>query len=393
MQTGASASSNNNGAAEGGGYVPKYSNGPVKNNLNKKRPNPSQRALQKPEMAKGLEKELSDLPEPSEKNLKKAAEMLEEMLSKGGPEMEKELENLRTSAAELREEMRREDAGGPQLPQGKAGSGPQLPPKSGPQIPPEFAFGPQLPPELGGPDPKGQFTGNPDWAKLMQEEALIDPEVAEMIEGCDGDAKKIYAKVKARFETRSEEIMRESQGRSEGMKVEFREFDPVNLWIWLELYEYPMENERKLLEEVIDAWYTLGHLGGYNTLNFQVSEQGEGVSYMKYDVKEGVDNSQYALFHNMEEVEYKANWARFWVDMGTSDEISLDILINSLLQMSREYVGIKSCVIGGINEDWKEDTERKHADGDLLMRLGHPGLGGKRQQSMEDDFFTDMPPM
>jgi hypothetical protein len=46
MQTGASASSNNNGAAEGGGYVPKYSNGPVKNNLNKKRPNPSQRALQ-----------------------------------------------------------------------------------------------------------------------------------------------------------------------------------------------------------------------------------------------------------------------------------------------------------------------------------------------------------
>jgi hypothetical protein len=31
-----------------------------------------------------------------------------------------------------------------------------------------------------------------------------------------------------------------------------------------------MENERKLLEEVIDAWYTLGHLGGYNTLNFQV---------------------------------------------------------------------------------------------------------------------------
>jgi hypothetical protein len=217
-----------------------------------------------PEMAKGLEKELSDLPEPSEKNLKKAAEMLEEMLSKGGPEMEKELENLRTSAAELREEMRREDAGGPQLPQGKAGSGPQLPPKSGPQIPPEFAFGPQLPPELGGPDPKGQFTGNPDWAKLMQEEALIDPEVAEMIEGCDGDAKKIYAKVKARFETRSEEIMRESQGtrpqpitqhprlpwpflqaathgaeerrtgcagRSEGMKVEFREFDPVNLWV------------------------------------------------------------------------------------------------------------------------------------------------------------------
>ena len=175
---------------------------------------------------------------------------------------------------------------------------------------------------------------------------------------------------------------------------------------------------------MIDAWYTLGHLGGFNTLNMQVpprppppppfararlcvpvhsiqprsrlirrtslfrvlgrltpahasscgavrqvTEQGEGVSYMNYDVKEGVQTSEFALFHNMEEVEYKANWARFWVDMGTADEMALDILINSLMQLSREYVGIKSAIIGGINEDWKEDTEGKQG-GDLLMRLG-----------------------
>lgn len=56
------------------------------------------------------------------------------------------------------------------------------------------------------------FTGTPDWAKLLQEEALHDEDVAKMIEGCDGDPKKIYAQIKQRFDARSEEIMRESAG-------------------------------------------------------------------------------------------------------------------------------------------------------------------------------------
>jgi hypothetical protein len=42
------------------------------------------------------------------------------------------------------------------------------------------------------------------------------------------------------------------------------------LQVWLELYEYPIDNERKLLEEVVDSWFTLGHLGGFNCLNLQV---------------------------------------------------------------------------------------------------------------------------
>jgi hypothetical protein len=55
--------------------------------------------------------------------------------------------------------------------------------------------------------------------------------------------------------------------------------------------------------------------------------------------------------------------------MGTADELSVDILINSLTQLSREYVGIKQLVVGGINDDWSEGTERK-AGGDLFYRLG-----------------------
>ena len=34
--------------------------------------------------------------------------------------------------------------------------------------------------------------------------------------------------------------------------------------------------------------------------------------------------------HNVGELEYNGDWARCWVDLGTCDAISIDILINTL---------------------------------------------------------------
>ena len=39
-------------------------------------------------------------------------------------------------------------------------------------------------------------------------------------------------------------------------------------------------------------------------------------------------------------------------DLGTGDEVGLDILVNTLQGCSEEYVGIKQLIIGGVNEDW-----------------------------------------
>ena len=65
-----------------------------------------------------------------------------------------------------------------------------------------------------------------------------------------------------------------------------------------------------------------------------------------------------APMHNMAEFEYEGTWARCWFDLGTSDLISLDILINSLSQLSREYVNIRRLIIGGENEDWQISSRR-----------------------------------
>lgn len=135
------------------------------------------------------------------------------------------------------------------------------------------------------------------------------------------------------------------------MHVEFREFDPFNLWLWLEFSTIPSLQEKQYLEEVFDSWFFLGKLGGFNAENLQVQEVGLDLSYMDYD-QAAADRSLMALMHNMGELEYQGVWARCWFDLGTSDAIALDVLINALQQLSQDYVGLERLIVGGQNEDW-----------------------------------------
>ncbi|MEB3336629.1 MAG: DUF3531 family protein, partial [Leptolyngbyaceae bacterium] len=105
------------------------------------------------------------------------------------------------------------------------------------------------------------------------------------------------------------------------MDVQFREFDPFDVWIWLEFSTVPSEREKQYVEEVFNSWFFLGKLGGFNAENLQVQEVGLEISYMDYnqDLAEG---SFMALMHNMGEMEYQGCTARCWFDLGTSDAIA-----------------------------------------------------------------------
>jgi hypothetical protein len=141
------------------------------------------------------------------------------------------------------------------------------------------------------------------------------------------------------------------------MEIKFREFDPFDLWFWIEFENVPSEMEKKYLEEVFNSWFYLGKLGGFNAENLQVQERGIDLSYMNYDL-EIANNSLMSPMHNMGDFEYLGRWGRCWFDLGTSDLIALDILINALRQLNREYVMIKQLIIGGENEDWKVEDLR-----------------------------------
>lgn len=142
------------------------------------------------------------------------------------------------------------------------------------------------------------------------------------------------------------------------MKVEFREFNQFNLWFWIQFSTVPSDVEKQYVEEVFQSWFFLGKLGAFNAENLQVQEEGLDLSYMQYD-EQSADNSLMALMHNMGQFEYLGTWARCWFDLGTSDAIALDILINALKQLSREVVTIELLYIGGENEDWiiEEDDD------------------------------------
>ena len=135
------------------------------------------------------------------------------------------------------------------------------------------------------------------------------------------------------------------------MEVQFREFNPFNVWIWLEFESVPAPMERQYLEEVFNSWFYLGKLGGFNAENLQVQDMGVEISYMEYNTKVS-DEMMMAPMHKMAEFEYEGVWGRCWFDLGTSDLIALDVLINALTQLGQELIVIKKLIIGGENEDW-----------------------------------------
>ena len=142
------------------------------------------------------------------------------------------------------------------------------------------------------------------------------------------------------------------------MEVQFREFNPFDLWIWLEFETAPSPMEQQYIEEVFNSWFYLGKLGGFNAENLQVQDMGVDISYMEYDTQ-AASQALMAPMHNISDFQYQGTWARCWIDLGTSDAIALDVLINALSQLSKEYVQIARLIIGGQNEDWPIDRQSR----------------------------------
>lgn len=144
------------------------------------------------------------------------------------------------------------------------------------------------------------------------------------------------------------------------MKVEFRECDFFDLWIWLEFSTVPSAMEQQYVEEVFSSWFLLGKLGGFNAENLQVQDTGLDISYMDYNQDAAADSFM-ALMHNMSDLEYQSTWGRCWFDLGTADALALDVLINALEQLNKDYVTIERLIIGGENADWKIPGHKRSA--------------------------------
>lgn len=144
------------------------------------------------------------------------------------------------------------------------------------------------------------------------------------------------------------------------MEIRFREFDPFDVWIWIEFENVPSHMEKQYVEELFNSWFYLGKLGGFNAENLQVQDRGIEISYFDYDLSTA-ENALMSPMHNMGNFEYLGVWGRCWFDLGTSDLIAIDVLINAVRQLNSEYLMINKLIIGGENEDWpiEDQTESK----------------------------------
>lgn len=140
------------------------------------------------------------------------------------------------------------------------------------------------------------------------------------------------------------------------MQIQFREYNQFNLWIWLEFSTVPSSMEKEYVEELFNSWFFLGKLGGFDAENLQVQDVGIDISYLDYDDR-AAEESLMSLMHNKSDFEYLGTWGRCWFDLGTTDAIALDVLINALRQLSKEYVNIERLIVGGENEDWPVENE------------------------------------
>lgn len=158
------------------------------------------------------------------------------------------------------------------------------------------------------------------------------------------------------------------------MQVEFRECDPANLWIWFEFTDPPVKAELEYLNEVLESWYVLGKLGGFNAESLIAQEADGELSYLEYPDE---SDPLPSLMHNMGSLEEQENWARCWFDLGTADALALDVLINALRTLSREYINLIRVIIGGQNEDWPtvdlEEADRYEHNGYVQDHFGEEG--------------------
>ncbi|RYR55179.1 hypothetical protein Ahy_A06g030423 isoform A [Arachis hypogaea] len=237
--------------------------------------------------------------------------------------------------------------------------------------------------DVGGYYGQGPFTGRPE------KDHERDPEVADILGSLLDDPQKAQSKMEDRIRKKRNKILHTKTGSGVPMKVSVNNnqilyslsvtvFGPLVLFstisfistifppdplvfalCWYQLVTSSLvvsAMERATLGwiKTIRSWHIVGRLGGCNSMNMQLS-QSPITKRPSYDFIQGA-NVTPTTFYNIGDLEVQDNLARIWVDIGTSEPLLLDVLINALTQISSDFVGIKQVVFGGEEyENWNEN--------------------------------------
>ncbi|CAA0842372.1 Protein of unknown function (DUF3531 [Striga hermonthica] len=195
--------------------------------------------------------------------------------------------------------------------------------------------------------------GYPAWAKVLENACKNDSELRAVLGDSIGNPELMRKRVEERVRRKGKDFQKSKTGSVLAFKVSFRDFNPLDSNIWFELFGSPSDRDVDLLGSVIQSWYVMGRLGAFNSANLQLANLS-----MEYDPLYDSDKGFKVMpssFHDISDVEFQDNWGRVWVDLGTADFFSIDVLLNCLTVLSSEYLGIKQVVFGGRRMgDWED---------------------------------------
>ncbi|XVF67075.1 hypothetical protein PTKIN_Ptkin10aG0091700 [Pterospermum kingtungense] len=193
----------------------------------------------------------------------------------------------------------------------------------------------------------------PAWAKVLENACKDDEELRAVLGDSIGDPELMRKRVEERVRKKGRDFYKQKTGSVLSFKVSFRDFNPLDSYIWFELYGSPSDREVNLIGTVIQSWYVMGRLGAFNSSNLQLAN-----SSMEYDPLYDADKGFKVLpssCHDISDVEFQDNWGRVWVDLGTADLFSIDVFLNCMTVLSANYLGIQQIVFGGHSMgDWEE---------------------------------------
>merc|ERR1712151_1232439 len=128
--------------------------------------------------------------------------------------------------------------------------------------------------------------------------------------------------------------------------------DLSNVMVWVKFRDNPTVSTQETFATVVKSHYICGKLGGFNSGHFHIFSAGwtdlEEGKMMKYK-DETAGNP--ACLHGLSGIEVKGRYARFFLDIGSADELSLEILLNMLIGFSRDIVPLDQVIIGGAKSE------------------------------------------
>ncbi|GJS59087.1 DUF3531 domain-containing protein [Tanacetum coccineum] len=144
---------------------------------------------------------------------------------------------------------------------------------------------------------------------VEKEQKFNNVELRNILGDTIGNPDQMRLKVEDRIRKKGRDFHKPKTGSVVAFKVTFRDFSPVGSNIWFKLYGPPSDPDVDLIGTVI---YRQIHQ--WNTILFMMPSS----------------------FHDVGDVEFQDNWGRVWVDIGTSDYFTLDVLLNCLTVLSSE---------------------------------------------------------